>query len=246
MAPASVMTRQSASKPVTPSLRGPVSVPAARSRAGAATAGGSLTDESWAWAEERRLEARYWRAVTLYLAEYQVSYGPRAAGTANGSGLDAEPVYRSPVQASQAVSRFRADAAVASGKALSAQRDALSAFSRINKAQTALLQAPRWRWRTRNRLRAEAARERQHLAAAQHVFGEQSASMDLSLRESRRAHQIAVALRRYDRAHLAAAEAAGRALGWRPGTPVAAPPTRFIAGQDGIEVASQRTGSDRE
>jgi hypothetical protein len=236
-------TRQSAPKPATSSPR--VSVPAARSRAGAATAE-SLTDESWAWAEEGRLEARYWRAVTRYLADYQVSYGSRAPGAANGSGQDAGPVYRSPFQSSEAASRFRADAALASGKALSAQRDALAAFSRINKAQTSLLQAPRWRWRVRNRLRAEAARERQRLAAAQHVFGEQSASMDLSLRESRRAEQITLVLRRYDRAHLAAAEAAGRALGWRPGTPVTAPPTRFIAGQDGIEVASLHIGPDRE
>jgi hypothetical protein len=130
--------------------------------------------------------------------------------------------------------------------ALSAQRDARAAFSRINKAQTALLRAPRWRWWIRNRLRAEAARERQHLAAAQRVFGEQSASMNRSLLESRRAEQIEVALRRHDRAHLAAAEAAGRALGWRPGTPVTAPPTRFIAGQDGIEIASRHTGPGPE
>jgi hypothetical protein len=236
------MTRQSASKPVTPSPGGPVSVPAARSRAAAE----SLAGETWTWAEEGRLETRYWRAVTLYLADYQVSYRARAAGTANGSGQGAEPVYRSPVQASEAASRFRADAAAASGTALSAQRDALSAFSRINKAQTALLRAPRWRWRTRNRLRADAARERQHLAAAQRVFGEQSASMDLSLRESQRAGQIAVALRRDDRAHLAAAEAAGRALGWCPGQPVTSRPTRFIAGRDGIEAASRRTGPGRE
>jgi hypothetical protein len=236
------MTRQSTPKPPTSSPR--VSVPAARSRTAAATAQ-RPTDESWAWAEEGRLEARYWRAVTRYLADYQASYGSRA-GAASGSERDEGPVYRSPLQAGEAASRFRADAALASGKALSAQRDALAAFSRINKAQTALLQAPRWRWRARNRLRAEAARERQRLAAAQRVFGEQSASMELALRESRRAERIMVALRRYDRAHLAAAEAAGRALGWRPGTPVTAPPTRFIAGQDGIEVASLRTGRNPE
>jgi hypothetical protein len=181
-------------------------------------------------AEAERLERQYWQAVTRYLEAYQES--------AVGTGPDQSPIYRSAAQATRAAIRLRADAAAASERARQARDDAQSAARRLNAARAALEQARPWQWRTRARLRSEAAREQQRLGAARHTLGECSASMELSTRKARDAERAAVALRRSDRAHRAAAAAAARALGWHPGALAVARVTAYIAGRDGIEAQS--------
>lgn len=167
-------------------------------------------------------ESRYWQAVTRYLEDYRESQEDR-------------PAYRSPAQAAEAAARFQADAEAAAGQALRAQQDTRTAARRADTARTTLDATPAWQWRVRARLRAEADREDQRRTEALRHLDEYSASMEFSLRRSRHARQIAAALRRSDRAHLAAADAAGRALGWRPGSPLPSRSTLYVAGRDGVE-----------
>lgn len=175
-----------------------------------------------------RLEGRYWAAVARYLEDYRESYGPLEA---RHDGL----IYRSPAQADADAARFLAGAEEAAEKALRAQRDIQEATSRLEAAQTALEKAPSWQRPFRGRLRAKAAREAGRRAATLHDLDEHSARMDVLLRESHRAALIAAVLRRSDQAHLAAAEAAGRGLGWRPGSPLPSRTVVYVAGPDGIE-----------
>lgn len=183
-------------------------------------------DQSVMIVPPERLEGRYWEAITRYLEDYRESYDPR----------DGERAYRSPARAAEAAARFGADAEAAAEQALRAQRDTRDAASRLDAARTALKETPAWQWRVRARLRAEVALEDQRRTASLRDLDQHSAMMELSLRGFRRAERIAAVLRRSDRAHLAAAIAAGRALGWRPGTPVPSRSAVYVAGRDCTEV----------
>jgi len=177
-----------------------------------------------------RPKSRYWQAVTRYLEDYRESYDPGAAGAGG------QPAYRSPAQAAEAAARFRADAEAAADLALRAQRDTRAAAGRLEAAAVALEKAPAWQWRVRARLRAEAHLEQERRAAALRDLDGHSAAMEHLLRQSRRSERIAAVLRRSDRAHLAAAGAAARTAGWRPGNPLPARSAVYVAGRDGIEA----------
>lgn len=199
----------------------PRQAPAARDQAVTAARDQAVTIVS-----AERPEGRYWQAVARYLEDFRESYDPR----------DGEQAYRSPAQAAEAAARFGADAEAAAEKALLAQRDIRAASSRLDAARTALEETPAWQWRVRARLRAEVALETQRRTASLRDLDQHSAMMDLSLRGSRRAERIAAVLRRSDRAHLAAAGAAARGMGWRPGIPVPSRSAVYVAGRDGTEV----------
>lgn len=175
---------------------------------------------------EGRLEGRYWQAVARYLADYSESD---------------VPVFRSPARAAEAAARARASADEAAERALRAQHDTRDASGRIEAARALLKTAPAWQWRARSRARTEAARAERLRAASLRDLDEHAARMELALREYRFAAWVTAVLRRSDRAHLAAAEAAARAMAWRPGDVFPARATVFVAGRDGVEALPART-----
>lgn len=238
---------------VRPARRGAV-MTARRPHNGSRASEMTMADDSQALAETARLEREYWRAVTRLLRDYRESRGSgtvrRGPGSGDGPDEDEGPdegvSCHSAVQAARAAARFRAEATAARDRALRARADAESAAGRVDVARTALQRARPWQLRARIRQRGEAAREGERLAAARREAERHFASYELSLRKARTAELTAVALRRSDRAHRAAAAAVGRAMGWRPGN---APPVRltiYAADQDGIEVRERKSRSLRD
>lgn len=167
-----------------------------------------------------RLAGWYWQAVARYLENYSESD---------------VPAYLSPAKAAEDAARFRAGANWAAEQALAAQRETRDASARVEAARAALEKAASWQWRRRARLRAEITAQGRRRDASLRALDEHAERMELSLREARRAERVAEVLRRSDRAHLAAANAAGRVLGWRPGAPVPSRVVIYVAGPAGIE-----------